>query len=481
MARRNEVPFRLTAEDRTQAAFRSVRRRFRTLSRETADLTRSFGVAAGVGGIGALLGGSVALDAQIGRLSRQIGTSSESFSELTGRARLLGIEADRVGEGVLELQNKLVDAAEGSDDAAASFRILGLNVNDLIEADPSAAFEQTGRALAELENQTLSNALADRIFSGEQRDLVNIFRGTDQDIATVTRALRDYNRVIDESSDQDELVLQFRVLREQFAGIVSVVGREVLPVLNRVLSVSTVVITELTSLFTGYRDLISETADTLAEGFSSAFQRIRELVRGDFQAFSEAFDLLSEGEIFEAFGRLRARASEEGSSLIVALTDSALDVGGAVATAAQNIGSTVVEGLLDESEAAFDRITDAIFDNVQDRGNELIGALRRIQDAGSGTTQGNPLEPLFESQSDIISGFREAIELRDELLNRGGSSGLLEGGAGALRAAQINATSDPAAEILGNLERSFREARVTEFLDKIVRLLERQQPGGAFT
>jgi TP901 family phage tail tape measure protein len=101
---------------------------------------------------------------ELADMSARTGLSVEALSELKYAAEQTGSDLNAVEAGVRKMQKTLGAAAQGSDDAAAAFEVLGLSVNELMRMTPDRQFQAIARALAKVPNPALKSAAAMALF-----------------------------------------------------------------------------------------------------------------------------------------------------------------------------------------------------------------------------------------------------------------------------------------------------------------------------
>ena len=93
--------------------------------------------------------------------------------------RNAGLSADKVQTSVARLDKTLVDAKERGGEAAAVFRKLGLDVEELLGSKPAERFKAVGAAIAGLESPAQRSAVAMKIFGRSGSELLTLFTDPD--------------------------------------------------------------------------------------------------------------------------------------------------------------------------------------------------------------------------------------------------------------------------------------------------------------
>src|SRR3989344_4575290 len=114
----------IKAEDKTQAAFRSVQNNL-------AKLGRSFVALAGVGSLGAVLKNIVDTGDEFSKLSQRAGVSVEKLSEFAYGAQLANVSTQEMASGLQKLAQHMAEAGSNrGSQVAAVFKSLGIEVTD---------------------------------------------------------------------------------------------------------------------------------------------------------------------------------------------------------------------------------------------------------------------------------------------------------------------------------------------------------------
>lgn len=127
--------------------------------------------------------GKTALDAfvtfgdSMDKMSGRTGFTVETLSALSHAAGQCGTTIETVEAAIRGATNVLGQAANGSTDAAAKFRRLGLNVDDLLKSSPEEQFKTLLKALAAVENPTLRAAAAMEIMGDAGSQLGPMING----------------------------------------------------------------------------------------------------------------------------------------------------------------------------------------------------------------------------------------------------------------------------------------------------------------
>lgn len=132
--------------------------------------------AAGVAG-GALLGvATKAADAagDIDDMAQRTGVTAEEFQKYAYAAKLSGMETATLESMMIKAQKSFADASEGGKTASEAFSRLGIDVNNMTS---DGAFDAAIMALADIEDETQRNAIANDIFGKSYAELAPMLNG----------------------------------------------------------------------------------------------------------------------------------------------------------------------------------------------------------------------------------------------------------------------------------------------------------------
>lgn len=124
---------------------------------------------------------------EIKTLASVTGQSVEEVQEWQYASDMLGVTYDRVKDSLKEITNKMQEAQNGSEDTAAAFNTLGVNIYNADGSlrDANAVFNDTIDALGHVQNRTERDALAMDLMSESAQELNPL-------IEKGSQALKDY-------------------------------------------------------------------------------------------------------------------------------------------------------------------------------------------------------------------------------------------------------------------------------------------------
>jgi len=164
---RAEARYELTAEDKSSAAFKSLKANLLGTDKQAGllggtlkSLTGTIGGLIGAGGFVALIKQSLDAGDAIQKLAQRTGASTEFLSRMDHAARLSGTSLDAVAKAVQTAQRAAVEAVDGTKQYADAFEKLGINAQDFKDLDAEAQFLALTDAMSKLDNEADRTAAA---------------------------------------------------------------------------------------------------------------------------------------------------------------------------------------------------------------------------------------------------------------------------------------------------------------------------------
>lgn len=159
------------------------------------------GTAAAVGGFAALVAAGVKVEKQLMNITKEsaeyakevktlasvTGQGVKEVQEMQYASDMIGVSYDRMKDSLKEITNKMQEAQNGSEDTAAAFNTLGVNIYNADGSlrDANAVFNDTIDALGHVQNRTERDALAMDLMSESAQELNPL-------IEKGSQALKDY-------------------------------------------------------------------------------------------------------------------------------------------------------------------------------------------------------------------------------------------------------------------------------------------------
>lgn len=196
------------------------------------------GVAAGAVG-GAMLGvATKAADAagEIDDMAQRTGTTAEEFQKYAYAAKLSGMETATLEKAMIKSQTAFADAKNGSKKASEAYQALGIDIEKI--GSSSEAFDEVIMRLADMEDETQRNALANDIFGKSYAELAPLLNSGSDGI----KALKDEAVALGGvmSNESVEAGAQFGDMLDKsktmLSGVTNNIGIMLLPILMQLLT-----------------------------------------------------------------------------------------------------------------------------------------------------------------------------------------------------------------------------------------------------
>tara|TARA_R110000824_G_scaffold82503_3_gene206805 strand:+ start:7208 stop:9157 length:1950 start_codon:yes stop_codon:yes gene_type:complete len=165
MARRHDIETRLTAKDKTKAAFNRVQKRMKSLKK--ASLVAGGGIAAIGAGLVMASKRAVNFGDDIAKTARQLDISTKAFQEMRLAVDLAGVSEEKFGSGLGKLARNIGDFREGTGTLVTFLDKLGdKSFANLLKktTDTEQAFKVFIKRMDQAANQQQKLALANAAF-----------------------------------------------------------------------------------------------------------------------------------------------------------------------------------------------------------------------------------------------------------------------------------------------------------------------------
>lgn len=167
--------------------------------------------------------------------AKKVGTTAEEYQKWAYAAKLGGMETTKLESLMVKQQKAFSDAKEGSKSLSEAYKRLGLDINKI--GSSGEAFNEVIDALADMEDETTRNALANDIFGKSYADLAPLLAEGSEGIAKWRQEAEDLGAVI--SNESVEAGANFGDVVDRvktaFGGMFNQVVSQLLPVLQQFL------------------------------------------------------------------------------------------------------------------------------------------------------------------------------------------------------------------------------------------------------
>lgn len=159
-------------------------------------------VAAGAATVGAAAVGMATKMADsastIDDMSQRTGMNAEELQKYQYAAKLSGIEAETLEKAMIKQQKAFADASTGSKSASEAYNQLGIDISSI--GSSSEAFDQVITKLADMEDKTKRDAIANDIFGKSYAQLSPLLNEGSEGIEKLKKEAEDMGFVLSEDS-----------------------------------------------------------------------------------------------------------------------------------------------------------------------------------------------------------------------------------------------------------------------------------------
>lgn len=135
-------------------------------------------------------------------LSSTTSISTDTLQEFEYASEMIGVSTDQIADALKETTNKMQEARDGSEDAAAAYSKLGVTITDANGnlRDAETVFYETIDALKEVKNTTERDAIAMDLLSESAQKLNPLIEIGSEGIATYAKEAREMGYVLDQEA-----------------------------------------------------------------------------------------------------------------------------------------------------------------------------------------------------------------------------------------------------------------------------------------
>ncbi len=173
------INFKITAVNKTKGAFASIGRGLKGITKAVFSFKSALAGAVGVAGLGLLVRNSLIATDRLGKMSNVLGIAVKDLQTLKLASEIGGVEFETFAKGVKRLTDNFGDFLNGTGEATATFKELGISVADAnaLSGDQLGILGLIADRLSLVENKTLKLKFATEIFGGRASDLINVLDG----------------------------------------------------------------------------------------------------------------------------------------------------------------------------------------------------------------------------------------------------------------------------------------------------------------
>lgn len=268
-----------------------------------------------------------AVDA-LAKQADRLGITTESLKTMQVAADLAGVAQETLVKSLQKQQKLLVSAADGSKEAADTFRQLGLNVQDVIALPADQQFQKIAAALDGVENVSRRNALALQIWGDRAAEMINFAAEAGSSVGDLSTTLADLNVTVSrfDAAKIEQANDAVSVAKLAFEGLGNTIAVAVAPYVTALAEQ----FTEAARSSGGFKDQVATAMQFVANAVGFAGDTIRGLevifksvaAAGLYAAgaLAKAFGFLFDSKAMQEFGdNARGAAADLGREVAEAL------------------------------------------------------------------------------------------------------------------------------------------------------------------
>ncbi|MDX1901890.1 MAG: hypothetical protein SFW66_07810 [Gammaproteobacteria bacterium] len=223
----------LTAEDRTKAAFASLKSNVGGVTSYLGGLKTQLLALAGVAGFGALVVSAIRAGDEVAKLSQKLGASTEALSQYRHVAELSNVAFESLTKGWQLMEKNVSLATQGIGPAKDALKELGLSASDLKKLKPEAQFEILADAMEQVKNPADKVRLAMQVFGKAGADLIPVMQGGSAAIRAAREEADRLGLTLDQAAarDMEEANDAMMRLKSAFLGVANTLAVQFGPAL----------------------------------------------------------------------------------------------------------------------------------------------------------------------------------------------------------------------------------------------------------
>lgn len=139
---------------------------------------------------------------EIDKMSQKLGLSAENYQKLDYAMGLSGASITDLNKGIMKITSALADVANGVDEADDAYQLLGVSTRDASGNMRSTedVLLDTLDALANMEDETQRNALAQDLFGKSAKELAPLLNAGGDGIRAMMQEAEDYGMVLSDDA-----------------------------------------------------------------------------------------------------------------------------------------------------------------------------------------------------------------------------------------------------------------------------------------
>lgn len=211
--------------------------------------------------------------------SQRTGIAADKFQEYAYAAKLSGIETAGLEKAMIKQQKTFADASEGSKTAAAAYQRLGIDIKSV--GSSADAFDAVISALADTQDETTRNAIANDIFGKSYADLAPLLNEGADGINQLKQEAVNLGIVMGNDAVQAgaEFGDKMDSLKSTIGGLANLIGAAALPTLIKLVDFARSAVAALSQVvqsgnWSGIGASISKSLGTAIASFSGKSKQL---------------------------------------------------------------------------------------------------------------------------------------------------------------------------------------------------------------
>lgn len=195
--------------------------------------------------------------------AKKVGTSAEEYQKWAYAAKLGGMETSKLEALMVKQQKAFSDAKDGSKSMSEAYQRLGVDISKI--GNSGDAFNEVIAKLADMEDETTRNALANDIFGKSYADLAPLLAEGSEGIAAWKQECEDLGGVMsgDMVEAGAELGDSIDRVKTAFMGIFNSIGSAVIPIVKQFADLIVSAMPTIQSMFAKLTPIITEVFERL--------------------------------------------------------------------------------------------------------------------------------------------------------------------------------------------------------------------------
>ena len=179
---------------------------------------------------------TVAYGDAVDKNSQKLGLSTEKYQEWDYVLNLAGTSMADMTTGMKTLTNKMDEARNGSAEAQANFKKLGISMGELNTMTREEAFERVVGAMQRMEDSTFRASLANDLFGKSGQNLTPVFNMTNEKTQELIASTHEYGMILSDEAISASASLKdsLTTLSGSFEGLKRGLTAEFLPAIQLV-------------------------------------------------------------------------------------------------------------------------------------------------------------------------------------------------------------------------------------------------------